>query len=796
MALAMGGLFNMVSVVLAEGTAAGTLINNTATATYEDNDGNPLNATSNTVTIIVAEVAGLTAVPTGIVDVDGGAVEAGDALEYYFDVTNVGNDPTDVFIPGANNVGENQFDATQVQVLNTATSSWVNVPADGSTLSSLGLPPLAADATIQVRVLGTPSATARAGDPIGVTLGNTGPNDNSAATQNQGDAPDGSNLNEVRTVGGAPVNAQREASAEQNVPFAASVRPLALATVLKTAAVAANNPGSPTDDQITYTLGMRVEDTDPSGLFQPASLEGTTMNLNGSNQTRILVSDAIPTGTVLQSVSTSLPPGWQAVYSTSAGNNPLDTATPFAWTTAAPTNLSTVTRVGFVYNGTLAPNYTTTGLSFTVVTSGLNPATGGVVQNIAQVFGETVGDGTNEVVYDESGDQSPNNYTGITPPDATGTNYVPGTDDGIPDRTTDGVDTNNNNTGTGPNGEVNVVSIVPATDDILNGPDGTPGAVGPTDDNDDFTNLSSNVPANQDPTVAYDPNVVTFSNTLSNPASSGFLSNVTLQPLSPSAADAVPGAAVGQYGVDTDIPDGTVVTISYGGNTAEYTYNQGAGIFNLTAGSPINVGDVLPGQQITYTVEVDLPSTLPLDEVSIPIIAFPDDDPVASPGYTGETTNNITINRVYTGFMELVKEVRILDATGAPKAAAGWTTTPTSPNYDAQPGEYIEYRISYRNISTPAAGSGNVTLNADNFTILEDGNANGNSWDAVTTHQQATIPSIGSVNYYQDNPGSVTATSDPASGTDVEAYENVVGTVNSDGDLLPDGTFQFRRLVD
>jgi hypothetical protein len=48
-----------------DGTAAGTTISNTANVTYIDpnNPGVTLNATSNAVTLTVAEVAGITAVP-------------------------------------------------------------------------------------------------------------------------------------------------------------------------------------------------------------------------------------------------------------------------------------------------------------------------------------------------------------------------------------------------------------------------------------------------------------------------------------------------------------------------------------------------------------------------------------------------------------------------------------------------------------------------------------------------------------------------------------------------------------
>ncbi|MHC5731656.1 MAG: hypothetical protein ACYTXY_47765, partial [Nostoc sp.] len=37
------------------------------------------------------------------------------------------------------------------------------------------------------------------------------------------------------------------------------------------------------------------------------------------------------------------------------------------------------------------------------------------------------------------------------------------------------------------------------------------------------------------------------------------------------------------------------------------------------------------------------------------------------------------------------------------------------------PGNIIEYQITYKNISTPTVGNGNVILNADKIVITEDG---------------------------------------------------------------------------
>jgi hypothetical protein len=817
-ALLAGSIFQPLLPALGAGTLAGTSISNTATATYDD-DTDPgttpdINATSNTVTITVAEVAGLTATPAGFNDLDGGAVEAGDTLEFIFDVTNVGNAATNIHVPAIGNLTSQNFTPSQVLVSTDGGASYALL----STFPDDIVPNVNPDQVIKVKVVGTPAAGTLAGNPVGVTLGNTGPNNNSASTQNQPDAADTALANDLRTVDPTPattddpVNGEREASATQSIPFASSVRPLALATVTKIASNLAPGPtGNANDDLITYDLGLTVENTSPNAAFTPADLEGTPINVDGSSVQRILVSDAIPVGTQLSSVGT-LPPNWQVVYTTTTTTT---AAVNASWTTTPPGGgLSAATRIGFIYTGgtTLARNTTVSPFRFTVETNGV-PATGGQVANIAQAFGETVGDATNEVVYDESGDSQPNNFNdNQTPPDNTGTNFNPATDTGVANPVTQGTDTGNNNTGQGPAGENNVVNLGAAagSDDILNGPNGAPAATGPNSDNDDFTNKSTTVPAGVGPTGTFNPDAVTFTNTVSNPAGSGFISNVTLQPISPTQADAADNSALtGLYGTNADIPTGTTVTITYDPTsgspgpdirTATYTFN--GTIFTLSSSTtggtadgtatPINIGDLSAGSTVSYSVTVDLPAGVsPLDEIPIPIIAFPDDDPTGTPGYTGETTNNITIDRLYTGFMQLTKEAQILNASG--QVVQAWTSNQaTLTAVEVRPDYLIEYRITYNNISTPVSGSGSVGLTAFEFKVVEDGNAGTNNWATSTSHQQNTSAAQGTINYFTNSADAAPlTTSDPASGTKVDKYENVVGQV----DPTQSGQFQFRRRI-
>ena len=151
-ALIANGVFQFVAPVLAEGTAAGRTISNTAEATYEDpnNPGVPINATSNTVTVTVAEVAGITVVSSGTelkIDQNNDTkLNVGDEIYYNYTVTNVGNDPTKFRIPNAPTInGPGQIPAGQfVQVsvdgganyvdVNNATFETQSIPAGGQVL--------------------------------------------------------------------------------------------------------------------------------------------------------------------------------------------------------------------------------------------------------------------------------------------------------------------------------------------------------------------------------------------------------------------------------------------------------------------------------------------------------------------------------------------------------------------------------------------------------------------------------------------------------------------------------------
>ncbi|MGD1900348.1 MAG: beta strand repeat-containing protein [Phormidesmis sp.] len=843
-ALAVAGVFNMMSAVLAEGTAAGTGISNTATATYSDGTTN-FDAVSNTVVINVAEIAGLTVTNSGFADPNGGSIVNGDEVTFDFLVTNTGNADTDVFVPGLTALQPLAVGGTitAVEIVDPLTGNVLDTvdPAGESTSALTGVGPVVADGTFTVRI--TMDVTApNTGDPVSVQFGdtsdnNTAPADGSQNQQNiRDDSDPAANPADVRTINigpDAPVNGEREAAnfRQEQIDTAPSTA-LAQATVLKTSTYSdsgTNTNGN--DDTIAYGLTFNVGNQTIAGLAA-GSLEGTDISVDRGTgavtENRVLVSDVIPANTVFDSATTpTAPANWEVVYSTddpvTTGNNALQST----WTTTQPATASDIKRIGFIYNaeaapagnGAIAPGTSFTNFGFSVITSGIPASTDGsfVVANIAQAFGETEGDTGNTIVFDESGDQNFNNYADGVTPTTTATTFNPATDDGIANpldpeqnlNANDGLDTDPDSTS---NGESNVVPITvapaPTANTLVNGPVNTASAIGPTDNNDDFTNVAVALPTvDVGPldSTGGNPDAITITNTVQNPATAPVqLDTVTLVPLSATdaktAADALvvaPATAGGDYGANTDLPNGTVVTIAFGTQSAQYTYNSTTGSFGTPVSTntpqpngPVVVGSLAIGAFENYTVTIDLPAGTPqIRGYAVPVVAFVDNDGNGAFTVATEQTANITVDRVYNGFMNLVKTASVDGGT----TVSDGTGTPGNPAIpDLQPGEEVIYKIDYTNVSeaAPAApAAGNITLNANDFLLIEDGNAGTNNWAPVTLHQNGTTFTTGAIEYL--NGGATLGATDPADDDAVTVYRNLVGTVQPGGT----GNLQFIRKV-
>ncbi len=802
--LVSGGLLQLVAPVLAE-TAAGTAISNTATASYDDpgNPGTPINATSNEVKVIVADVAGIDVSGSGIVNKTnpGGAVTVGDKLEFDYTVTNVGNTSTTIRIPGQPTVtGPGTFN--KLEYLDPADNIWKPVPAAG-----VDVPNVAAGGVVQVRAEVT--VNNGTGSTIAVQLGNT-PSDQ----PNQPLVADG-NPNNVNTTGGAPANGQRESSATQSVNIGTVVKNIALATVTETRTGVSDNatPANLSDDVISYGLGLKVASTDitNSGIT-PSALAGSALTVDTgsgpSTVNRILVSSAIPDGTKLAAAATA-PIGWTAVYTTTSTSTFANDPTTAWVTTFDPA--AVYKRVGFITDtnaAVVAPGAEVTGFNFKVVTSGVAPtATTYTIDSMAQAFGTTAGGSPTAIVYDESGDQTPNNFDSATPitPAAPSSSAIT---TGVADPAFV-VDTANDNSAVGSlAGEINEYKYTftaAATNSLLNGPVGVPEAIGPTNTNDDFTNKSTTVPAGTAPTATFDPAAAGFNNTVRN--TGGAAANISLLP---------------ELLAGDPLPVGTEVKISANGQEATYvatatgfTFKPLSGVGSnangpISATNPVTLNAVAPDALAAYQVSVDLAqdaTTKPLESFPVVINAFTGGTVTAPTGgdiaLAAPTATNKTIDRVYTGFVKLTKETRILQGTGP-------AVLPADVNFstaDKKPasGNIIEYRITYENISDKLVGTGSSVMKAANLVITENGTTGTNTWAKDTDSNGALDTSnvVGSavdpdttstIGLFKDPAGGTTSVdqSGTTAATDITKYVDTVTTVVAPGST---GTFSFKRKL-
>lgn len=265
-ALMLGGGLSISELALAAGTPAGTTITNTATGSFEgETSGSTGTVTSNTVTISVSEVAGITAVASGNQEAPASVANAGayqgvagintgDVVYFDFTITNVGNDPTAFFIPGTATISGGTLENIQIIAVDPDGAGAIapktladNVPNTGvSTITVLGSTDgyIPINGTVTVRVAVKVMETV-VGNAIAVTLGDTS---TSPGSQNQPyianglrdlysvDLADGTpnpypvatfpSVSQVLEANGIPangdtINRRQEASATQSLNLAA-----------------------------------------------------------------------------------------------------------------------------------------------------------------------------------------------------------------------------------------------------------------------------------------------------------------------------------------------------------------------------------------------------------------------------------------------------------------------------------------------------------------------------------------------------------------------------------------------
>jgi uncharacterized repeat protein (TIGR01451 family) len=209
MAILIGGSGLGISPLLADVSAPPGVIKNTATGSFVD-ELDPTNTDvpiiSNEVQVMVVEVAGITIADPTVSEPSAATIGAtaspfqgiaglnqGDILYFDFVITNIGNDPTQFFIPGqpfqvtGGTFDRTQYGAVQIIEVNGTSITKIDIPATGINTGSttLGIPggSIPAGGTVKVRI--PIKVTGASGSSVKVTLGDTGTNDNGTGTVNQ-----------------------------------------------------------------------------------------------------------------------------------------------------------------------------------------------------------------------------------------------------------------------------------------------------------------------------------------------------------------------------------------------------------------------------------------------------------------------------------------------------------------------------------------------------------------------------------------------------------------------------------
>jgi hypothetical protein len=606
------------SQALAQQTAGGTQIQNTASATYGDGSGGSYSATSNTVTVTVSNVSGLTITP----DVTNGSsdptvVPGQNNVRFTFTVTNTGNFTDNVRFKAS---------GASVQIASgsaTVASAFIDVNGNGTyeagtdvdikgNAADVVSSNLAQNASLSVVVFVNINAGAAAGSIIDVRLGDT-----AAGTNFDNQAAD-SSANEVRTESASSVNGKREARGDRSATVDNDAQ-LALSLTAPAGPVALGS-------NITYV--WQLCDT---GLRAATAV--TLTNAPAGSNTGVFIFAPVPAGTAL--AAQAFPAG--TLFSTSpVASNPVTVAT---WTTAQPAN---PTQVAYNVGASLAASACSA--------------------NINMIVTITTTDATNPITNQ-------------------GTAYA----------------LNSISTQISATSPLRTTTLI-ISGSVLNGPQGQPGAVNNTN-NDDFTNksVSTGLAGVAPGGVTTAAGTVTFTNTVQNTGNANDIYTLTVP----------------------TFPAGSTVKVTVGGVQTTVINN---GVATGNAVSPLSINF---GSTANYTVDITLPA-------GKTVLTGYDTVIRATSGNTN-TQSNDTIDRLYTGFIQLTKTATVANATGVGAAT------------DPVPGAVITYSITYQNVSSaPAAGgSGNVSLTATNIVITENGSSGTNNWGANTIHVVGATDSLG-----------------------------------------------------
>ncbi len=504
-------------------TAGGTSIQNRASASYSDGT-NTYTTISNTVTVVVSNVAGLVITPDG--GTNPTVVPGVTGQLFNFTVSNTGNFANTVrfLASGGSILVSGPGTMTRAVVDNGTTPNTIDA-GDTNILGGSNVDQaVAAGANFRVLVEVSVNAGALPAQTITVTLGDS-QSAPGAVAPGYDDVPVGTAGNpfsarDVRTSSATvAVNGFREAQgtisatvqndAQLQVKLSAPAGPIALGA------------------DIAYT----------TQLCNVGNRDATAVTLGG--QSGVFIVAPIPVGTVLKSGQT-FAGSLQTLYSTDAltttsplGPPPVTLQPAATWSTTAPADLTTVRRIAFKVGNSLVAATCGATIPFTVTVT-TTDATTPIKEMVDGFADNTVG----TRITDQSDGQSVGaQITGQGDGNALGINPQP----------------NPGVSGTP------ILTPLQQSGAVLLGPSGQPGAVGPTDNNDDYTNKTVAAAA----IVGVAPGGVTvaastvdFVNTVRNSGNANDTFTLT--------APTVPAGFTVQISTDGGT---TFVTVSGGGST-------------------------------------------------------------------------------------------------------------------------------------------------------------------------------------------------------------------------------------
>jgi hypothetical protein len=347
----------------AQQTPGQTVISNTATATYEDGSNNNYSTTSNTVTVTVANVAGLTITPDG--QTNSGVVPGQTGVDFVFTVTNTGNFTNLVrFLASGASVRVVGPGAATAAVIdngnNTIGAGDTDILSNGANVDHSLAQGVSATVIVRVSI----SAGASAGQTVQVFLGDSAADN--VVYSNTG--------NDVFTVSAA-VNGQREAVGDISVTVQNDVQ---LRAVL-------SGPAGPValGSNITYTTSLCNDGARPAAAMSLGTNSG------------VYIVAPVPVGTQV-SAANSFPAG--TLYTTS-----LLTTAPQAATWQSGAVPANATRVAFLVGNTLAAGACSANVQLIVTITTTNAST-----PIYAIVDSFATNSVSVVVTDQSGDNDTN----------------------------------------------------------------------------------------------------------------------------------------------------------------------------------------------------------------------------------------------------------------------------------------------------------------------------------------------------------------------------------------------------